>query len=223
MMKHDQSDVTILGGGLAGLSLALQIRQQSPKAHVTVLEKRVHPVDEAAHKVGESTVEVAAHYFSKVLGLKDHILNDQLPKLGLRFFFPAGDNSSIEHRLELGGKRYAPAPSYQLDRGRFENYLADQCLSKGIDFLDAAKIEKIRLGKSGKLHEVDYKWDGKAETIRSKWVVDASGRRAFLKRQLGLKKESPHVANAAWFRIGKHVKIDQWSDDPQWRQAIGCG
>ncbi len=218
-MKHDQSDVTILGGGLAGLSLALQIRQQSPKAQVTVLEKRVHPVDEAAHKVGESTVEVAAHYFSKVLGLKDHILNDQLPKLGLRFFFPAGDNSRIEDRLELGGKRYAPAPSYQLDRGRFENYLADECLAKGIDFLDAAKIENIRLGKSGQLHEVDFKWEGKPETIRSKWVVDASGRRAFLKRQLGLKKESPHVANAAWFRIGKHIKIDQWSDDAQWQEG----
>ena len=218
-MKHDQSDVTILGGGLAGLSLALQIRQQSPKAQVTVLEKRVHPVDEAAHKVGESTVEVAAHYFSRVLGLKDHILNDQLPKLGLRFFFPAGDNTRIEDRLELGGKRYAPAPSYQLDRGRFENYLADQCLARGIDFLDAAKIEKIRLGKSGQLHEVDYKWDGKTETTRSKWVVDASGRRAFLKRQLGLTKQSPHIANAAWFRISKHIKIDHWSDDAQWHQG----
>ena len=218
-MKHEQSDVTILGGGLAGLSLALQIRQQSPTAQVTVLEKRVHPVDEAAHKVGESTVEVAAHYFSRVLGLRDHILNDQLPKLGLRFFFPAGDNSKIEDRLELGGKVYAPAPSYQLDRGRFENYLADQCLSNGIDFLDAAKIEKIRLGKSRQLHEVDYKWDGKPETIRCKWVVDASGRRAFLKRQLGLTKESPHIANAAWFRISKHIKIDDWSDDAQWHQG----
>lgn len=218
-MKYDQADVTILGGGLAGLSLALQIRQQSPEAQVTVLEKRVHPVDEAAHKVGESTVEVAAHYFSRVLGLRDHILNDQLPKLGLRFFFPSGDNSKIEDRLELGGKVYAPAPSYQLDRGRFENYLADQCLSKGIDFLDAAKIEKIRLGKSGQLHEVDYKWDGKAETVHSKWVVDASGRRAFLKRQLDLKKESPHIANAAWFRISKHIKIDDWSDNAQWHKG----
>ncbi len=216
-MKHDQTDVTILGGGLAGLSLALQIRQRLPASHITVLEKRVHPVQEAAHKVGESTVEVAAHYFSKVLGLKEHILNDQLPKLGLRFFFPAGDNTKIENRLELGGKRYAPAPSYQLDRGRFENYLADRCLSVGIDFLDAAKIDKIRLGKSGQMHEVDFKWEGKPETIHSRWVVDASGRRAFLKRQLGLKKESPHIANAAWFRIGKHIKIDQWSDDPHWQ------
>ena len=67
------NDLTILGGGLAGLSLALQVRQQLPDAKITVLEKRQHPVPEAAHKVGESTVEVAAHYFGKVLGLKQHI------------------------------------------------------------------------------------------------------------------------------------------------------
>ena len=123
-MNNQKSDITVLGGGLAGLSFAIQCRQKLPNASITVLEKRKHPVPEAAHKVGESTVEVAAYYFGEVLGLKEHILEDQLPKLGLRFFFPGGDNSRIEERLELGGNRYAPCPSYQLDRGRFENYLA---------------------------------------------------------------------------------------------------
>ena len=104
-MNEQTSDVAILGGGLAGLSLALQLRQKLPKAEITILEKRQHPVPEAAHKVGESTVEVAAHYFANVLGVKEHILERQLPKLGLRFFFPAGDNSRIEQRLELGGKK----------------------------------------------------------------------------------------------------------------------
>ena len=113
----DRSDVTILGGGLAGLSLALQLKQQLPQVDITVLEKRQHPVPEAAFKMGESTVEVAAHYFGEVLGLRDHIRDQQLPKLGLRFFFPAGDNRRIEDRLELGGTRYAVCPSFQLDRG----------------------------------------------------------------------------------------------------------
>jgi flavin-dependent dehydrogenase len=214
-----ESDLTILGGGLAGLSLALQCRQQIPDAKITVLEKRQHPVPEAAFKVGESTVEVAAHYFGRVLGLRDHILDRQLPKLGLRFFFPAGDNSRIEDRLELGGKRYAPCPSYQLDRGRFENHLADQCLEQGVQFIDQATITKIDMGKRGAAHRVTYEIDRESHETTARWVVDASGRRAFLKRQLDMQMPSSHVGNAAWFRFSKHIKIDDWSDNSAWQEG----
>ena len=116
----DQFDVLILGGGLAGLTLALHCQKLSPAARIGVLEKNTHPVPEAAFKVGESTVEVAAHYFGKTLGLEDHIRAEQLPKNGLRFFFGRGDNTAIEPRLEVGGTKFPPVPSYQLDRGRFE-------------------------------------------------------------------------------------------------------
>lgn len=211
------NDVTILGGGLAGLSLALQLRQETPRAMITVIEKRKHPVPEAAFKVGESTVEAAAHYFGEILNLKDHIRSHQLPKLGLRFFFPSGDNSQIERRLELGGKRFAPCPSYQIDRGRFENYLADECLRRGIEFLQQASVEDVQINRRGP-HRVDFTEGGTRQSIASRWVVDATGRRALLKRKLGLAKDSPHRANAVWFRFKKHLKIDDWSEDPAWRR-----
>ena len=215
-MKQHNTDVTVLGGGLAGLSFALQCQQEVPQAKITVLERREHPVPEAAHKVGESTVEVAAHYFGEMLGLKQHIVDDQLPKLGLRFFFPADGNRRIEQRLELGGKRYAPCPSYQLDRGRFENYLGDLCLERGIQFLDRAAIHDISIQPRGG-HSVDFDLNSEHQQIKSRWLIDASGRRAFVKRKLGLQMPSPHTANAAWFRFKKHVKIDQWCDDADWQ------
>ena len=56
-----QADVAIVGGGLAGLSLAIQLRQRDPDIAVTVLERNTHPVREAAFKVGESTVEIGGH------------------------------------------------------------------------------------------------------------------------------------------------------------------
>ena len=213
-----KSDVTVLGGGLAGLSFALQLKQQLPACKIVVLEKRQHPVPEAAHKVGESTVEVGARYFGEVLGLEEHITESQLPKLGLRFFFPNGDNSRIEQRLELGGQRYSPCPSYQLDRGRFENYLGDLCRARGIVFLDEAQIKDVNIRKWGR-HRVEFEINQKPGQIHSHWVVDASGRRAFLKRKLGLNKSSPHTANAAWFRFGKQIKVDDWCDDPAWSEG----
>ena len=81
-----RTDVAILGGGLAGLTLALQLRQQHPELDVTVIERRAHPVREAAHKVGESSVEIGAHYFANVLGLREHLDTEQIRKFGFRFF-----------------------------------------------------------------------------------------------------------------------------------------
>src|SRR5437763_1862857 len=80
-------DVVVLGGGLAGLCAAIQLKRRMPQLSILVLERRAHPVPEAAHKVGESTVEIGANYFAEVLGLQEHLTRAQLKKFGFRFFF----------------------------------------------------------------------------------------------------------------------------------------
>ena len=99
-----------MGGGLAGLTLALQIRQRLPDAAITVLERERHPVPVATHKVGESSVEIAAHYFDTVLGLREHLLSHQLKKFGFRFFFCDG-RPDIDAVTELGASRFLSTPS----------------------------------------------------------------------------------------------------------------
>ena len=99
-MAHD---VVILGGGLAALTLSLQLKQRLPELDIVVLERRRHPVPQAAHKVGESSVEIAAHYLGRVLGLERHLLSTQLKKFGFRFFFSDG-SSAFDRVTELGGK-----------------------------------------------------------------------------------------------------------------------
>ena len=80
-------DVAILGGGLAGLTLALQLQRRDPSLRITVIERHRHPVREGAFKVGESTVEIGAHYFAHVLGLRQHLDEEHIRKFGFRFFF----------------------------------------------------------------------------------------------------------------------------------------
>lgn len=210
-------DVIILGGGLAGLTLALQLKQRDATVTVLVLEKKQHPVDEAAHKVGESSVEIGAGYFTRFLGLLPHFQERQLPKLGLRYFFDDGERQDLTKRTELGGNVFFPAPSFQIDRGRFENFLGEEVLRQGVDFRSATSVKQVDIGEGQAPHTVTFQSkDGQPQTATCRWVVDGAGRAAFLKRKFGLLKKHGHQASSVWWRYDRHVKVDDWSDDAAW-------
>ena len=211
-MKH--TDVVILGGGLAGLTLALQLRARLPSLSVTVLERNAHPVPEAAHKVGESTVEIGAHYLDTVLGLKAHLREAQLKKFGFRFFFSDGARS-VDAVTELGASRYLQTPGYQLDRGILENHLGEQVREQGMAFVTGCTVQEVRLADDG-AHQVRYVHQGADHELAADWVVDASGRAGLLRRQLGLQIDNGHHVNAAWFRLAARIDVDDWSNDAAW-------
>ncbi|WP_220197245.1 NAD(P)/FAD-dependent oxidoreductase [Ktedonospora formicarum] len=219
----DEYDVAILGGGQAGLTLALQIKQTRPETSIVVIEKQRFPVPEAAHKVGESTVEIMAHYLRDILGLQEHLQTQQLRKFGLRMFFSAAGNQDITHRVEYGQIAEAPLPSYQLDRGRFENTLSQLLPERGITLLDGTKVQQIDLQPQSETHHLRLDGEQGEREINVKWVVDASGRSSLLKRQLGLAKKVGHHANSAWFRVNYAVDINDWSDDPEWKGRVTNG
>ncbi len=212
----ERTDVAILGGGLAGLTLAIQLRQRTPAIAVTVIERRVHPVREAAFKVGESTVEIGAHYFSHVLGLREHLDAEQIRKFGFRFFFSDG-RDDVDRCTELGVSQLLPMPSWQIDRGRFENFLGEQARALGVAFRDGAVVRSIDLDAASG-HAVSFEKDGVAETLAARWVVDASGRAALLKRKLDLAEPNDHDVNAVWWRVDGFIDPNAWSDDLPWLQ-----
>jgi flavin-dependent dehydrogenase len=215
LIVSTQHDVIILGGGLAGLTLSIQLRQRFPALDILVIERRQHPVPAAAHKVGESSVEIGAHYFDTLLGLKEHLDSRQLRKFGFRFFFSEG-RSDVDAVAELGASRYLSTPSYQLDRGIFENFLGERARELGIQFIDAAVVRGFDVGKGGELHHVRFEVGGAQREVCARWLVDASGRAGLLKRKLGLAQDNAHDANAIWFRIGAKIDIDEWSSDRAW-------
>lgn len=45
-------DVVIVGGGVAALTLALEIRQLRPSTRIVVVEPNTHPVPEVTHTAG---------------------------------------------------------------------------------------------------------------------------------------------------------------------------
>jgi flavin-dependent dehydrogenase len=206
-------DVLIIGGGLAGLTLALQLHDRCPDLAIRVLERRHHPVPPAAHKVGESTVEIGAHYFAGTLGLRDHLDAAQVRKFGFRFFFSDGC-AELDRCPELGISRVFPTPTWQLERGTFENFLGREVERRGIEFTQGVAVRAIETGAP---HVVRATHGDEMRVYRARWLVDASGRAGLLRRQLGLEEDNGHRIGAAWMRIGARLHLDHWCDNAAWR------
>ena len=215
-------DVSIVGGGVAALTLALEIRRARPTTRILIIEPNDHPVPEVTHTVGESTVEVSAHYLRDRLGLGDHLQSSQLRKMGLRMFFSHNGNTDIAQRMELGSSSFVPQVTYQIDRGRLENELNRRCLSEDVD-IAAGRVRSVEFGSGESPHTITVQNGDVVTQTTARWVVDASGRNRMLPRQLDLKWANKHHCNAAWFRVATEIDVGRWSDDPVWQGRLTEG
>ena len=212
-----QFDVAIVGGGLAGLTLALHLERESPGLSIIVLERDRLPPPIAAHKVGESTVEIGAHYLSHTLGLASLLERTQLRKFGLRYFFGSGQHNDLAKADELGPSNFLPTVSYQLDRGRLERDLAEILSKRGVVVQDRCNVKQATVSANGSVHELHVVRREQPETIRCRWIIDAAARSRFLKRQLNIGKSSHHRICAAWFRLDVPLEVDDWSECRTWK------
>ena len=204
----ERYDVAILGGGLAGLTLAIQLKRSGPDTSVVVLEKREGPAPLAAFKVGESTVPSGAHYFAEVVGMKDHLRQRHLAKFGLRFFMTGEGNDDITEASRVLGPEYPPQDNFQIDRGLFENELATRARGLGVDVLQGCRVQDVDFGAD--VHTVTFTQADADTSLKARWVVDAAGRASLLKRKLGLSKEISHTINSAWLRLAGGLDLEQW-------------
>jgi flavin-dependent dehydrogenase len=221
MHPNAHFNVVICGAGLAGLSLARQLKLELPQLSVALIDRLSSPFPEAAHKVGESSNELGSYYLAKTLRLEDYLAKRHLRKFSLRFFF--GDaRGPFEDRPELGVKIPPPLATYQIDRGRLENDLRRIVASMGIDLIEGTIVEDIVLSDNAHPHRVVCRNERSGErcTLAGGWVVDAAGRPRLLQSKLGLMAPNGHPASSAWWRIAGRIDVGVLGKSRQWRKRV---
>jgi len=200
-------DVAILGAGLAGLTLSRHLLLYTGK-RILLLDKRTDPPHQAPQKYGESLVQCAGYYFSKVLDLEEYLLTSHYLKYNLRFYWPTQglENHGFEDYSQSYARLISNIATFQLDRNLLEEYLLQtNCRDPRCTFRGGVKNLGVELSANGGAHRVYF--DG-AEVF-CRWVVDASGRCKVLKRQLGLAEMNPIRHGATFFWVEGLVNIEK--------------
>lgn len=192
----DRYDVVVIGGAFSGAATALLLRRLSLGCRVLVVERQ----ERHGRKVGEATVETSGMFLTRVLGLYDYLVRNHLPKHGLRYWFSDGPGRRLDEISEVGGRKVSALPSFQLDRSKLDEHVLALAGAEGAEVARPAKVTAVELGWPESRVTVEAA-GGERRTVRTRWIVDASGRQTFIARRLGLvEKVERHPTAAAWAR-----------------------
>jgi 2-polyprenyl-6-methoxyphenol hydroxylase-like FAD-dependent oxidoreductase len=214
MSQDLHTDVVILGGGLAGLTLARHLLLETDKRVVMVERYRDDEQSRQRQKYGESTVQLSGWYFGKVLDLTEELLKNHYIKYNLRFYWPVlgGDATRFEEYCQSYLTTFSNIATFQLDRNLMEQAVlalneTDPRFSR---ILPATGLE-IELDPRSE-HRVSFDGPQGRQTVAAPWLVDASGRNRVLAKKLGLARKSPiqHGASFAW--VEGLVDIEKLTD-----------
>jgi len=161
MNDTQQYDITIIGGGLAGLALAIQLVKKGYS--VALFEKEQYPF----HKVCGEYISLESWNFIESLGLP--LSKMQLPLIK-KLLISSPNGNILHHDLPLGG--------FGISRYRMDNELKKIAQSAGVDVYENCKVDevifteeifqvhtakgfftsKVCAGSFGKRSNLDVKW-----------------------------------------------------------------
>jgi flavin-dependent dehydrogenase len=189
-MAAERCDVAVIGGGPGGSTAAALLARRG--YNVIALEKAHHP----RFHIGESLLPMNLPVFER-LGVLDKVR-------ALGVFKPGAD---FEADNERGYNTYAfaraigqsPPHAYQVWRQDFDKMLFDHARECGADAREGHEVVQVEQ-RGSRESWLDVKTDdGRSYCIHARYVVDASGRDAFLSAKRKLRRRNDQHQSAAIF------------------------
>ena len=186
----ESCDVAVIGGGPAGSTAAALLARRGYR--VIALEKARHP----RFHIGESLLPMNLPVFER-LGVLDKVR-------AIGVFKPGAD---FEADNERGYNTYAfsraigrsPPHAYQVWRQDFDKMLFDHARECGAQTREGQEVIEVEQ-KDSRLTRLEVRTDaGQSYAISARYVVDASGRDAFLAAKRKLRRKNTAHQSAAIF------------------------
>jgi menaquinone-9 beta-reductase len=156
-------DVAIIGGGMAGLSLAIQLAGAGHS--VVLLEKEKYPF----HKVCGEYISMEAWDFLEGLGIPLSTLD--LPRIR-ELELTAADGTSVTTPLPLGG--------FGISRYRMDQLLFARAKEAGVLVLEETKAEGVECGEEGFSLRLHSRRQPGLQSLEARLCCGAYGKRSNL-------------------------------------------
>ena len=186
----ENCDVLVIGGGPGGSTAATLLAQRGLK--VMQMEKAHHP----RFHIGESLLPMNLPVFER-LGVLDKVRALGVFKAGADF---EADNergyNTFAFARALG---HSPPHAFQVWRQDFDKMLFEHARENGVDAREGAEVVTVEQHAARDTRISVRSDDGRTYTVQARYVLDASGRDAFLAGKRRLKKKNPQHQSAAIF------------------------
>jgi flavin-dependent dehydrogenase len=200
-MVPRETDVLIIGAGLAGLTLARHLLLSDAEIRILMVD-RLAEIPSPKQKVGEATVQVSGYYYSRVLEMEEHLLMEHYLKYNLRFYWKSQRGGEVWEDLSQSYiRKISNIATYQLDRNKFEAAVLEKNREDPrFELIHPMSNLQVSLSETGGPHTFRFEAGDRTIEGRANWVVDASGRGRFLVRREKLDRPSPikHGSSFLW-------------------------
>ncbi len=198
-MNEDVRDVIVIGGGPAGSTAATWLARQGHS--VLLLEREKFPREH----VGESLLPFCYNLLED-LGVVDELKKNFVRKPGVRFIDRDGNISTtwcFHHVIK--DETYL---SFQVIRGEFDHILLKNAAKNGADVREETSVIEADITSApDQVSVTTLDKHGEKRTHRARFLIDASGRDAFIGAKSGWRKPREELDRTAIWSHWDGVKL----------------